>query len=149
MGIIVGVRKDGEHGTLNQLIRICMDSQKLKQQAQVLHWSVLGVLNICYGCWLGIFVYSNSGYQCAADFFLPALGTLFLLLGCLVQAWYEGFLLYLTAFCSAVFGWDFLEACPFLKRKLRGVDMEERWDGEELWREKGEETMVGMCCMRE
>lgn len=55
MGIIVGVRGDGGHGTLNQRSRTHMDSQKLKQQAQVLHWSVLGVLNICCDSWLGIF----------------------------------------------------------------------------------------------
>lgn len=128
MGTIVRDRGDGEHGPLNQLSRTRMGPQKLKQQAQVLHWSVLGVPNICYGCWLGT---PNSGYQCAADFFACSWYS-FHSTGVFCPGLIRGLLPYLIAFCSFVFGWDLLETCPFLKRKWKGVDMEDRGSGEKL-----------------
>lgn len=77
---------------------------------------------------------------------LPALGTLFLLLGCLVQTLYDGIRLVLLHVLFAVV---FSRPAFFLKRKQREHRSagERRW--EELGRVEGEETMVGPYCMKD
>lgn len=45
-----GSRTPGEHSPHNQLYRIHRCWQRLKQQSQSLHWSVLGPLHTCCGC---------------------------------------------------------------------------------------------------
>lgn len=44
---------------------------------------------------------------------------------------------------------SFSEDWPFLQRKWRGVDMEERKGGEDLGGVEGEETLNEMYCLRE
>lgn len=82
---------------------------------------------------------------------LPALRTLFFILGCLVQPWYEAFVLsymYLKVSCCVVFGSCFLEACSFLDRRQRGSGFRKRVTGE-LGEVEGGGTAVRMHCMRE
>jgi hypothetical protein len=77
-------------------------SQVLNQQSQSLHRPVLSPLHICYSCWLSIWGRLLTVLLGVLPL-LPALGTLFLLLGCLVQPRCEGMclvLLYLLVPCS-------------------------------------------------
>lgn len=53
---------------------------------------------------------------------LPALGTLFLLLGCPNPALTLGFVPSLIVTCYTMFDWYLLEGCSFLKGNGGGVD---------------------------
>ena len=68
---------------------------------------------------------------------LPALGTLFLLLGCLIQPGMKAFALSSSMlFCPI---WHvFLEACSFLKGNRERVDLGEGWVA---GRSRGKETV--------
>lgn len=59
-----------------------------------------------------------------------ALGTLFLLLGCLTQSWYEGLCLALLYLCYAMCGGDSWEAYSFVKGDGAPLDLRERWSWE-------------------
>lgn len=71
---------------------------------------------------------------------LPAPETFSLLLGCLIQTWYED-LYSLIASCYAVLAWGPWEACTFLKRNWRAVDLGERGGG--MGGEEWGEAVVG------
>jgi hypothetical protein len=80
---------------------------------------------------------------------LPALRTLFLLIGCLVQPQYERFhlvLLFLVLFCLVVVPW---RPNPFWREKWRGTGSR----GQDRWKHLGEveggDTVVRMYCTKE
>jgi hypothetical protein len=77
---------------------------------------------MCYGCYCGTL---NSESACVLTLW-PAPGTLFLLLGCLVQPRYEGLFFCLIVSCFVMFSCCLLEACFFLKGSGRIVDLGER-----------------------
>ena len=77
---------------------------------------------------------------------VSGLGTLFLL-GCYVQLSILKFLLHLI-FYFVIFGCYLLEACSFLMRDRKGVDLEGRRGGEDLGRVEGEETIIRIYYMR-
>lgn len=60
---------------------------------------------------------------------LPTLGTLCLLLGCLVQSPNEDFFVCLIVFCFVEFRFWFLEASSFLMGDGRGLDLGEKGGG--------------------
>lgn len=56
-------------------------------------------------------------------------------------------LLYLIIFDFDIFGYYLLEACSFLIRDIRRVDMKGMGDGEELGGGERSETLMRMHCM--
>lgn len=61
---------------------------------------------------------------------MPALRALFLLLGYFVQLQYDGFCFVICYF--VMFCYFLLEACSFLKRNRKQVDLDGRGGGEEI-----------------
>lgn len=88
-----------------------------------LHGSASGLLHICYGHLLVYCGTPNNGSKNVSDF-LPALKSLFLLLGYFDQSLYKDFCLALLFF--VLYGCFLLEVRPFLERKQRGSDLGER-----------------------
>lgn len=78
---IEGPRTAWKHSPHNHLSRDHRGSQKLKQQSQILYGPEFGPLYICYGC-VGWCCVGERGS--VSDSFACPLGTLFLLLDCLV-----------------------------------------------------------------
>lgn len=83
---------------------------------------------------------------------LPALRTLFFLLGCLMQARYEVFFLvlfYFVFFILVLFGYQLLEAYPFPEEEQSGNGS----GGERMWKQELGEVEGGKLwsgyCMRE
>lgn len=75
----------------------------MQRVRQSLHGSARGPLHIYYGWWLGVFVGLLTVEMGVPLTLLSALGTLFLLLACFTQLWYESLclvLLYLVLLCS-------------------------------------------------
>jgi hypothetical protein len=92
-------RTPGEHGQQNQLSKVRMGSQRQVEPAWHLYKSVPCPLCICYGIFVGLL---RVGAILSLTF-LPVLGgTLFLLLGCLVQPQHEGFFLVILSFYCPV-----------------------------------------------
>lgn len=77
----------------------------------------------------------------------PALGTLFLLLGGLVQLCVRAFAFFIV-FCFVVFSCCLFEACSFLVGDGGGVDPGE-WGGWGSWEDWREGKLVRIYCMRE
>lgn len=73
------------HCPQNQLSRAHRGSQRWKQRSHSLHVSALGPLNIHYDCWLDVLGGLLTVKVGISLIFLPVWGTLFLLLGCLIQ----------------------------------------------------------------
>ena len=77
---------------------------------------------------------------------VPSLGALLLLLICFVQLRYESFcfsLSYMIMFCCYL-----LEACSFLMRDRKGVDLKGQGGEKELVGVEGGETIVKIHYMR-
>ena len=79
-----------EYGPQNQVSRPHSSSQRLKKQSRSLHGSELGlcirVMVVCLGVLVGL---SGSWGEGVSLTLLPALGTLFSLLGCPIQHRYK------------------------------------------------------------
>ena len=84
-----GLRTPGAHGPLSQLSRALMGSQRLKQQVWGLQGSVPGPLHICCCCYPGVSGGLLTGGAGVSLTFLPVHGSLFCLLGHLVQHWFK------------------------------------------------------------
>ena len=93
----------------------------------------------------------NRESSCVSLTLLPVHGTHFLLLGCLVQPRYEGFVLsYCILFgCIVLFGGCLLETCSFLKKKQSKMHPWEKEGEGYLEGMEGGETVVRMYYMRE
>lgn len=78
----------------------------------------------------------------------PALGTLFLPLGCRVQRQRNGFCFIFSYFIFVILGCYVLEICSFLITNRKGVDPEGRGGVEELGGIEGEETIIIIDCVR-
>lgn len=100
-------------------------SKGLVQQSQDLKESLPDSLSVFCGCQLGVSVTPDHGSRCIFHSFLCLVLGLFLLLGCLVQPWCEGFALSCCiSFCHiSLLFFFFLEVCSFLKRDGRIVDL--------------------------
>lgn len=82
--------------------------------------------------------------ECVSVTLLLVLGTLFPLLGHLVQPGHEGFylvLLYLVLLCLVVVSWRPALSC---RRNLSGAGLRERRQERELGGVEGEETVLGI-----
>ena len=131
------------HGPLSQQSRANKSTYKLKWQAQSLCGSVLGLLHICNGCWLGVLggglVFQGNFWQWKAAVsltLLPVLGPPFLLLPRVTLVW--GFVPSFTVSC-AVIGWYPWEVCSFLEwRGALGWGREGRLGGVEGGEAAGE-----------
>lgn len=90
----------------NQLNRVHKSTEKLNQQTWALYGSYLSPLHILYGCvawWSSRTPINGSVCRGSVSDFLPMLASLFLLLDCFVQLWYESLypgLFYLVRPCS-------------------------------------------------
>lgn len=78
--------------------------------------------------------------------FVPALGTLFLLLGCHVNIMMV--LLYLICYFCPVWLLSPRSRCSFLMRDKKGIDLEGSEGGEDLGRVEGGKTTIGIYCIR-
>lgn len=117
-----------EHGTQNPLSRAHLASQSLMRQAWVLHGlhQILHVLNMALNL---LFVWYSSPCKPVNLTLLPALGTVFLLLGCLVQPWIGEFALSYSS-CFVLFVWLPLGSLLFSEGKWKG---EWIWWRDEVW----------------
>jgi hypothetical protein len=101
-----GSRTPGEHDPLSQLNRAPTGSQRPKRQAQGLQESASGPLCVVRVMLLALCFYGTPTVRVGVFLILlPALGTLFLLLCCLVQPQCEGFCLVLLYLILCVLGW--------------------------------------------
>ena len=112
-------RTSGESGSLNQLIKEHMSSQSLKQQA----WSPRSFEYIVWllAQYFMVLLIVRTSWSMTL---IPTCGSLFLLLGCHIQLYYE-FSFHLI-FYFVMSGCYLLEAWFFLMRDWKGADLGRR-----------------------
>lgn len=118
-----------EHGPQNQLTGMRVGSQR----SGSLYGSDLGFLHVCYGCVAHCFGGTSNRWSRGSFWLLSVCGTLFLLLGCLIQPWPENVCLVLLQFVMPYL-LDVPERPTLFWGEVKWVDPGEGWGRSETRR---------------